>query len=438
KKYLSAVDELWADSADKAIQEQVGARSKAEYVLVDTQAKFEKFLAELSKQKAIALDTETTGLNPVKAELVGMSFSWQAGQGYYLPFRAFLGQNTLDIDSSLRALRDVLENERVGKYGHNIKYDLLMLKAVGVELAGVSFDSMVASYLLESDRPSHSLKALGRELLGMEVTQISELIGKGKKQIGFDEVPIAQACDYAAQDADMTWRLQELLSKQLAPAGVEKLFNEVEMPLVEVLAQMEYNGIKLDEKKLGQMSQDLEKQTHDLLDEIYQQAGEEFNVDSPQQLAKVLFSKVGLKPVRKTKTGFSTDVNVLEKLRVQHPLPGLVLQYRQIAKLKNTYLDVLPKMVCAKTSRLHASFNQTITATGRLSSSGPNLQNIPARNEMGRQIRAAFVPGEADNVLLTADYSQIELRVLAHFSKDEQLCEAFARREDIHSFVAGQ
>ncbi len=438
RKLISAIDELWPNSANQSPQPLPTTKSTGEYLLVNTEAKFKKFLAQLSKQKAIALDTETTGLNPLQAQLVGISFSWQAGQAYYLPFRAFLGQNILAADKHLPPLRRILEDPSIAKYGHNIKYDLLILKSAGIQLAGISFDTMVASYLLEADRPSHSLKALGRDLLGMEVTEITELIGKGQKQIGFDEVPLEQACDYGARDADMTWQLQQLFTEQLGPAGLEKLFHDVEMPLVEVLAQMEYNGIKLDEKILRQMSRDLEKQSQQLLDDIHRKAGETFNVDSPQQLAQILFNKLGLKPVRKTKTGFSTDVSVLEKLRESHPLPALVLQYRQIAKLRNTYLDVLPKMVSSKTSRLHASFNQTMTATGRLSSSGPNLQNIPARNELGRQVRAAFVPAQPANVLLTADYSQIELRVLAHFSKDQQLCQAFANDQDIHTFVAGQ
>ena len=436
KKLLSDIDKLWPDSAEPLPPEPPAMTG--EYILVNTEPAFTKFLAQLSKQKAIALDTETTGLDPLQAQLVGISFSFQAGLAYYLPFRAFLGEKTLDADKYLPALRKVLEDPSIAKYGHNIKYDLLILKSVGIELAGIAFDTMVASYLLESVRPSHSLKALGRDLLDMEVTEITELIGKGKKQIGFDEVPLEQACDYGARDADMTWQLQQLFSEQLAPAGLEKLFHDVEMPLVEVLAQMEFNGIKIDEKILSQMSRDLEKQSHKLLDDIHLQAGEHFNVDSPKQLAQILFHKLGLEPVRKTKTGFSTDVGVLEKLSQAHPLPALVLKYRQIAKLRNTYLDVLPKKVSSKTSRLHASFNQTMTATGRLSSSGPNLQNIPVRGELGRQVRAAFVAALPENVLLRGDYSQIELRVLAHFSKDEQLCQAFANDQDIHSFVAGQ
>lgn len=436
-KHLSAIEELWPDSVTES-SAQPAQQTQGKYTLVDTDQKFRRFMSALAIQKAIALDTETTSLDPIKAELVGLSFSWQAGQACYLPFRAPLGQKTLDIDTHLAQLQTILQDEKIAKYGHNIKYDLLILKGAGIELAGVSFDTILASYLLESDRASHSLKALGRELLGLETQNISELIGTGKKQIGFDQVPVVFACPYAAQDADMTWQLQKLFSSQLSPAGLDKLFREVEMPLLEVLAQMEYNGIKLDEKKLRQMSQDLQEQTHQLVERIHEQAGGPFNVDSPQQLAEVLFDRLGLQPVRKTKTGRSTDMAVLEKLSGLHPLPGLVLQYRQLAKLKNTYVDVLPAMVSAKTSRLHASFNQTMTATGRLSSSGPNLQNIPVRNELGRQVRAAFVPGKPEYVLLTADYSQIELRLLAHFSQDKQLCKAFDQQEDIHRFVASQ
>lgn len=436
-KYISAIEELWPSSVAQPTA-QPAPQQPHGYVLVDTERKFDEFLARLTQQKAVALDTETTGLDPIKAALVGLSFSWQAGHAYYLPLRAPLGQATLKVDTHLEKLRPVLQDERIAKYGHNIKYDLLVLKAAGIELAGVSFDTMVASYLLEADRPSHSLKALGQELLGLEVTDISELIGSGKKQITFDQVPLEQAYPYASQDADMTWQLQDLLSSQLAPAGVQELFYEVEMPLVQVLAQMEHHGITLDESKLRQMSRDLQKHSQQLIKQIHQQASGPFNIDSPQQLAEVLFNKLGLTPVRKTKTGLSTDMAVLETLSSSHPLPGLVLQYRRIAKLKNTYLDVLPTMVSTKTHRLHASFNQTMTATGRLSSSSPNLQNIPIRDELGRQIRDAFVPGEPENILLTADYSQIELRVLAHFSRDEELCQAFARQEDIHRFVASQ
>ena len=436
-RYISAIEEFWPSSVAQPTAQPAPQQTHG-YVLVDTEQKFDKFLSRLTQQKAIALDTETTGLDPIMAALVGLSFSWQAGHGYYLPFRAPLGQATLKIDTHLEKLRPVLEDERIAKYGHNIKYDLLVLKAAGIELAGITFDTMVASYLLEADRLSHSLKTLGQELLALEVTNISELIGSGKKQIAFDQVPLEQAYPYACQDADMTWQLQALLSSQLAPAGVQELFYEVEMPLVQVLAQMEYNGIKLDDAQLRLMSRDLEKHSQQLVEQIHKLTGGPFNIDSPQQLAEVLFNKLGLTPVRKIKTGFSTDMAVLETLSSSHPLPALVLQYRRIAKLKNTYLDVLPTMVSTKTHRLHASFNQTMTATGRLSSSSPNLQNIPIRDELGRQIRAAFVPGEPDNVLLTADYSQIELRILAHFSRDEELCQAFARQEDIHRFVAGQ
>ena len=437
-RYIPAIEELWGDYPAIGTEKQAPSQEETQYVLVDTDQKFGDFLKILATRKAIALDTETTGLDPLKAELVGISFSFQANRGYYLPFRAPLGQSTLSKDKHLGQLREVLQNDKAAKIGHNIKYDQLILKGAGISLAGISFDTMVASYLLESDRPSHSLKSLGRELLDLEVQEITELIGTGKKQISFDQVPLEHAYNYAARDADMAWQLQDRLAQELAQAGLLKLFNEVEMPLVEVLAEMQHNGIKIDQNILGQMSLELQEQAHELAQKICDLAGEPFNVDSPRQLSDVLFNKLGLKPVRKTKTGFSTDMAVLEKLQTQHPIAELALKYRQIAKLRNTYVDVLPRMVDPRTGRLHASFNQTMTATGRLSSSGPNLQNIPARNELGRQIRAAFIPSEPDNVLLTADYSQIELRVLAHFSKDEQLCRAFANQEDIHTFVAAQ
>lgn len=437
-RFTEAIEQLWPDSSAAPAEKPSAKQADSQYVLVDADKKFAECLADISRQKAVALDTETTSLDPLKAELVGISFSFQAGEGYYLPFKAPLGQQALSTDKHLEQLRSILQDETITKYGHNIKYDQLVLRHAGIDLAGIKFDTMVASYLLEADRSSHSLKALGRELLDMDVQDITELIGTGKKQIGFDQVPIEHAYVYAARDADMTWQLQQRLAEELDQAGLTELFQDVEMPLLEVLARMEYNGIKLNEKILNQMSVELEEQAQDLVEKIHESAGQPFNVDSPKQLADVLFGKLQLQPVRKTKTGFSTDMAVLERLQSRHPIAALVLQYRQIAKLRNTYVDVLPKMVNRNTHRLHASFNQTMTATGRLSSSGPNLQNIPTRNEIGRQIRAAFVPGDSDNVLLTADYSQIELRVLAHFSKDEQLCRAFANIEDIHTFVAGQ
>lgn len=409
-----------------------------DYILVDTQDAFDDFYRKLCKQKVFAIDTETTGINPVAAQLVGLSFSWQAGTGYYLPIRVPLGQKHLDQEKTLKKLTQILTNPEVKKIGQNIKYDCIILRRAGVELKGVDFDTMVASYILDSTRISHGMDSLAMDYLGHETVKLSSLIGKGKKQITFDLVDTQQAADYAAEDADITWRLYQHFDNQLTDKELRTLFRDVEMPLVEVLAEMEYQGIALDIPRLKKLSTQISGRIDELTSQIRQEAGCEFNLDSPKQLSEILFGRLGLTPVKKTKTGSSTDQEVLETLRWQHPIASLMLEYRQLSKLKNTYVDKLPSMVCADTRRIHASFNQTVTATGRLSSSNPNLQNIPIRTTLGQEIRRAFVPQVTDGAILAADYSQIELRLLAHFSKDEALKKAFEKGEDIHRFVAAQ
>ncbi|MCK4628348.1 MAG: DNA polymerase I, partial [Sedimentisphaerales bacterium] len=399
---------------------------------------FDDFYRKLCKQKVFALDTETTGINPVAAQLVGLSFSWQAGQGYYLPIRVPLGQKHLDWEKVLQKLTQILTNPEVKKIGQNIKYDWIILRRAGVELAGVDFDTMVASYILDSTRTSHSMDSLAMDYLGHETVKLSSLIGKGKKQITFDLVDTQQAVDYAAEDADITWRLYQHFNNQLTDKELRALFRDVEMPIVEVLAEMEYQGVSLDVPWLKKLSTQISGRIDELTEQIQQKAECEFNLDSPKQLSEVLFVRLGLTPVKKTKTGSSTDQEVLETLRWQHPIASLMLEYRQLSKLKNTYVDKLPSMICADTRRIHASFNQTVTATGRLSSSNPNLQNIPIRTRLGQEIRRAFVPQVTDGAILAADYSQIELRLLAHFSRDEALKEAFEKGEDVHRFVAAQ
>ncbi|MDM8007241.1 MAG: DNA polymerase I [Phycisphaerae bacterium] len=406
------------------------------YRLIDGQDRFRDFLARLKAQPVFAIDTETTSLSPVDAELAGLSFSWQADTGYYLPLRG-VGQ-CLPIGPTLEALRPILADPNVKKIGQNIKYDLVVLKHHGIEVAGVAFDTMIASFVLDSTRRSHGMDALARELLGFDPIPISDLIGKGSKQIRFDQVDTARACEYSAEDADVTWQLYEVLSKQLAGSPFEPLFRDTEMPLVAVLADMEAEGIRLDASILEQMSRDLSNRLEELKRQIYEQVGHPFNVDSPKQLATVLFDELKLPVVRNTKTGRSTDAETLEALAWQHPVAQLIKEYRELGKLKNTYVDTLPEMVSRRTGRIHASFNQTAAITGRLSSSDPNLQNIPIRTEIGQQIRKAFVPSDADHVLLTADYSQIELRVLAHFCGDQALQTAFVEDRDIHQFVAAQ
>jgi len=410
----------------------------AEYRLVATPEALEAFVDQLRRQKCISLDTETTSIWPRWAQLVGLSFAWKDDEAWYVPVRAPEGEPCLDLNTTLEALRPVLEDPAIEKVGQNLKYDMIVLRSAGVELAGVTFDTMVASYLLDAGQRNHNLDDLARRYLDHTTIKISQLIGTGKNQKRMDEVPVRQVADYAGEDALLPLRLRPILSEKLAEANLEKLCADVELPLIDVLVELEYNGIKIDVDRLAELSRQHAARMEILEKEIYDLAGRKFNIASPKQLQEILFREQGLPVLKKTKTGPSTDAGVLEELAAVHPLPAKIIEYRQVAKLKGTYVDALPQMVHPETGRVHASFNQVVAATGRLSSSDPNLQNIPVRTEAGREIRSAFVPGEEGWVLLAADYSQIELRVLAHFSGDERLCEAFARDEDIHARVAGQ
>ncbi len=409
------------------------------YHLVDNQEKLHALAKALRGQPSFAFDTETTGLNPVGSDLVGLSFSWRAGEAWYVPVRAASG-DTIPLARVMEALGPPLRNPAVRKCGQNMKYDLVVLRQAGIEVGGVDFDTMIASALLSPGRSSHGLDALALDLCGHRKIPTRELLGSGRNEITMDQVDTRRVCEYACEDADFTWRIKEILEPQIESGTVRSLFRDTEMPLVEVLTEMECNGIALDAAILADMSEMLAGRMTELARQIEDAAGHPFNIDSTKQLAEVLFDEQGLKPVRRTKTGRSTDAATLEALREQcdNPIPNLVLEYRELAKLKGTYVDPLPGMIVAKTGRLHASFHQTGAITGRLSSSDPNLQNIPVRTEIGRRIRGAFVAGRPDHVLLTADYSQIELRVLAHFCQDRALLEAFRTGQDIHTFVAAQ
>ncbi|MCH7596995.1 MAG: DNA polymerase I [Planctomycetes bacterium] len=416
-----------------------GPEPDRRYEVVDTPEALQQLADRLARQSCFAFDTETTGLNPVASGLVGLSFSWKAGEAYYVPVQAAVG-DVLPLASVVEKLRPVFEDASIEKVGHNLKYDLVVVRQVGIEVAGVSFDTLLASFILDPTRRSHSLDNLVRELLGHEMIPISELIGKGNKQISLDQLDTQRVGEYAAEDADFTWRLKELLEPQLAGSDTESLFRETEMRVVEVLAEMEHNGIALDVALLSELGTSLAQRLEELTAKIHEAAGRPFNIDSPKQLAEVLFDELGFEVVRKTKTGRSTDAETLETLAAggDHVMPRLVLEYRELAKLKSTYVDKLPKMVCARTGRIHASFHLTGAVTGRLSSSDPNLQNIPIRTDAGRRIREAFVAGDPGSVLLAADYSQIELRLLAHFCQDPALVEAFQSGQDIHKTVAAQ
>lgn len=411
---------------------------QVDYRTIDTPEAFQTFLAELKQQTQFSFDTETTDISPTRAEIVGYSFAWKPGEAYYLPVRAPEVEKQLDPAATLAALREVLENPDIGKVGQNLKYDMLVLRAAGVELRGVQFDTMLASYLLDAGERNHNLDELAQRYLNHTNIKISELIGSGKNQKRMDEVPVAAITAYAAEDADVPLRLLPILAEKLSASELTELFETLELPLVEVLVELEHNGIRVDTERLADLSRQYGERVAALEAEVYDLAGHEFNIASTKQLAQVLFEEQKLPVLAKTKTGASTDADVLEELARIHPLPAKIIEYRQFAKLKNTYVDALPLLVNPRTGRVHASFNQSVAATGRLSSSDPNLQNIPIRTESGREIRSAFLPGHEGWQLLAADYSQIELRVLAHFSGDETLCKAFAADEDIHALVASQ
>lgn len=420
--------------AQRALRSEPGR-----YHLVDTPARLDALVRDLSAKPAFAFDTETTALNPVRADLVGLSFAWKPGEAYYLPVRAAVGK-VLSAGLVVEKLQPLLTDPSIKKVGHNLKYDLLVLRQLGMVVEGVDFDTMIADFLLEPLRRRHSLDALAKSLLNHEMIPITDLIGRGRDQITMDQLDTRRVCEYAAEDADFTWRLYEYLAPRIQGSHLEPLFRETEMPLVEVLAEMEHHGISLDVDLLARLSGEMTERLEELTCEVYEVAGRPFNIDSTQQLAAVLFDELGFKPVRKTKTGRSTDAATLQTLVTQqdNPLPKFVLEYRELAKLKSTYTDTLPKMVNPRTGRVHATFNQTGAVTGRLSSSDPNLQNIPIRKPIGRRIREAIIAGDADSVLMTADYSQVELRLLAHFCRDEGLLEAFQSGQDIHRSVAAE
>ncbi|MEM8864430.1 MAG: DNA polymerase I [Planctomycetota bacterium] len=444
---LEQLRELFAEFGFRSMGEKLNqldpaagppAEWESDYQLVDTPEKLAELATLLSKQEQIAVDTETTSLNPRQAELVGLSFAWAEGEACYVPVRGPAGDQVIDLARAIETLRPVLEDPAVKKIGQNLKYDLVVLRGAGVVMQGVEFDTMVASYLLDAGERNHNLDYLASRYLGHTTTKISELIGKGKNQKQMDEVPVAKVGHYAAEDADVPLRLAPLLADRLDNDGLTTLNTDVEAPLIEVLAEMEWNGVRVEADRLAELSVRYAARLQELAEEIEELAGHPFNIASPKQLAEVLFQELGLPVLKKTKTGPSTDASVLEQLAEQHPLPRLIVEHRQYAKLKGTYVDSLPELIHPESGRVHCSFNQVVAATGRLSSSDPNLQNIPIRTAEGREIRSAFVAGQSGWKLLAADYSQIELRVLAHYSQDETLCQAFADEQDIHTLVASQ
>jgi len=410
----------------------------AEYRTVLSETELARLIENMQAAGSFAMDLETTEIDPISADIVGLSFSWQKGKAYYVPLQLLKSATVSPLSKELvlSKLKPLFEDEKFKKTGQNIKYDMLVLAQHGVEVRGIEFDTMVAAYLLNPSARRLNIDILSLEYLNYKKIPTSELIGKGKKQISMADVALEKICDYACEDADIAWQLRQKLAPKLDEADMKSLLDEVEIPLISVLMKMEQNGVALDDLHLAAMSKDLHNDLKSLEQRIYKLAGKKFNINSTKQLATVLFEDLDLPKGHRTKTGYSTDVSVLEELAKKHELPKILLDYRQLTKLKSTYVDALPKLINPKTGRVHTSFNQTVAATGRLSSSEPNLQNIPIRTEVGRRIRKAFIPGARDHLLLDADYSQIELRIMAHLSQDEALIESFRRNEDVHRRTA--
>ncbi len=394
------------------------------------------FIQNLLKQTSVCFDTETTSLNPLEAQLVGIAFSWEPGKGFYIPFP----EEKEEAQEIIEQLRPFFESEKIEKIGQNLKYDIKVLDKYHIKVKGKCFDTMLAHYLINPDM-RHNMDVLAETYLNYTPISITELIGKkGKNQMSMREVPLDQQTEYAVEDADITFQLAQKFRPELAEAKTEDLFNDIEIPLLHVLADMELEGIKLDTEFLHSLSIVLDNDIKNLETKIYEEAGEEFNIGSPKQLGEILFDKMKLvdKP-KKTKTGqYSTAEDVLSYLAKDHPIIQHVLEYRGLSKLKSTYIDALPGQVEPTTGRVHTDYMQTVAATGRLSSNNPNLQNIPIRTERGRQVRKAFVPRNEDYILLAADYSQIELRIIAALSQETTMIEAFKNGEDIHASTASK
>jgi DNA polymerase I len=402
-------------------------------VTIVTPENVDEFFDGLSGSDEIAVDLETTSLDVMRADIVGISIAAESAV-WYIPLGHENGIN-LDTETVLPRLKKILEDPSVKKLGQNAKYDAIILRRNGINLSPLAFDTMIAAYVLDPGSRRYSLDKLSDEHLNHRMQSMTELIGKGKKQQSFAKVDIESAARYSGDDAEVTLRLKEIFAPRLEHEGLLRLFTEVEMPLMEVLIDIEMRGVCLDVPFLNDISVDFSRKLEQLELSIYDAAGEEFNINSTKQLGEILFEKIGLKARRKTKTGYSTDVDTLSMLAREHELPKIMLEYRQLMKLKTTYIDALPAMVNPETGRVHTSFNQAVTATGRLSSSAPNLQNIPIRTELGRNIRKAFI-APTGYVLLSADYSQIELRIMAHMSDDPVLIEAFLKGEDVHKKTA--
>ncbi len=400
--------------------------SKVEYTLIESLDQLQKLLTLLSGENEICLDTETTGIRPLTAELVGLGLCAKAGVAYYIPYSK----------EALQLLRPFLENPNLSFYGHNFKYDYHVLSNYGVTISRISFDTMLASYLLTPQNRRHNLDEIVLQRFNKAKIPIASLIGTGKKEICMRDVPVEKVCEYCCEDVDYTFRLKKLFEKELLKENLHTVFRNIELPLLPILAKMERAGIFLDTYKMGEMSKALQEQLSRLQKEIFIEVGEEFNINSPKQLSEILYQRLGLKPPLRKKSQYATDAKVLEMLAEENAVASHILEYRGLEKLQSTYASSLPEEVNPITHRIHCTFNQSVAATGRLSCQNPNLQNIPLHSTEGKKIREGFRPQKAGWRYLSFDYSQIELRLLAHFSKDPVLIRAFQEGQDVHTYTA--
>ncbi len=443
-EFRTILDMLKKEWAELGTQPRVSANlarrdnRKAECRVIRTREELAELVKIAQTKPLISIEIETTSLDAMDADLVSIALCWDDNFAWYIP----IGHSPecgiqLTADEALQGLEPVLSAQTPAKAGHNLKFQWIVLRRYGIELEAMVFDTMLASYLLDPGGQTHALERISAEHLGEAICSYEEITGRGKSQVGFAEIDFDVAAGYACGDVEACWRLVPVLRRKLEENKLMQLYESIEIPLTEVLARMEYRGILIDSEKLEELSIEFQKALDQKAELIYQLAGEEFNIQSPKQLGYILFEKLGLRAVKMTKSGPSTDTSVLEELCIEHPVAEQVLGYRTISKLKGTYADALPKLVRKDSGRIHTSFNQAVTATGRLSSSNPNLQNIPIRSDEGRRIRQAFIsmPGY---MLMSADYSQIELRVLAHYSGDENLMEAFRIDEDVHRRTAAE
>ena len=425
-----------AEKDEEPEERRTLANTKHQYHLIDTPELREDLITYLSIQDEFCFDTETTDLEPTDAELVGLAFSYVAGEAYYVPFPA----DQKEAQKIADEFKEVLENEDITKIGQNLKYDIQVMRNYGIRVKGKMFDTMLAHYLLDPET-RHNMDVMAENYLNYSPVSITDLIGKkGVKQGNMRDVPVEDVVEYAGEDADITLQLKHLLEKEIKENNLEKLLHEVEEPLSYVLAEMEYEGVKIDKDALAKMSKELETAALEAQEKIFELAGQEFNIASPKQLGEILFDKMKLvdKP-KKTKTGqYATGEEILSKLANEHEIADKILEFREYQKLKSTYVDALPKLISKKDGRVHTDYRQAVAATGRLSSNNPNLQNIPIRTEKGRLIRKAFVPRDENYQLMAADYSQIELRIMAAFSQDEAMMEAFKNGRDIHATTAAK